>query len=300
MINRNSLMLVWALFFMACKEEPVGINYKPPTTTYDTTYILEVTPQAQLKEILIEDITGVSCPNCPEAAQIASGIVTSNPGRVNVMALYNTISSTLGYPINHPPVVSRFDFRNILATEICQFVAVPGNLPNGYINRKKFTGKLDAVVPKEEWVSYANAEIALSTPVNIELHATYNSTTKDLITDVTVTYTGNVSGDNYISMCILEDSVVDAQESKDPGSGAVVYLQDYTHRHILRDMYTAGIGDLLNTSNSITLTRGRVIKRRYSKKVEKLVPYSHWKILAFVTEDATSKYVLHSKEAEVE
>ncbi|MFA6260812.1 MAG: Omp28-related outer membrane protein [Bacteroidia bacterium] len=300
MINKSIFLILIILVFSSCEEEPVGINYKPATTTYDTTYILEVTPSAQVKEILIEDITGVSCPNCPEAAQIAAGIVSANPGRVNVMALYNTISSTLGYPIDHPPVKSQFDFRNILATEICQFVAVPGNLPNGYINRKKFTGKLDAVVPKEEWVSFSNAEIALTTPVNIEVHATYDNTTKDLVTDVTVTYTSNVSGDNYISMCILEDSVVDAQESKDPGSGAVTYLQDYTHRHILRDMYTASIGDLLNTSNSITLTRGRVIKRRYSKKVEKLVPYSHWKILAFVTEDPTSKYVLHSKEAEVE
>lgn len=289
-----------SVLMTACKEEPTGVNYKVPAVTFDTTYILEVTPAAQAKEILLEDITGVSCQNCPEAATIAKGIVSANPGRVNVMALYHTLMSTLSKPIDHPPVKSRFDFRNPLATDILNFTAVPNSMPNGYINRRKFSGKLDPIVPRDEWVSYCNAEIALTSPVNIELHADYDEATKQLTTEVTVTYTGNVNGDNYIHVCMLEDSVIDAQESKDQGSGAVTYIQDYTHRHILRDMYTASTGDLLNTNNNITLTRGRVIKRRYIKTFEKLVPYSKIQVLAFVSEDPVSKYILQSKEVHVE
>ncbi len=289
---------VLILTLASCEEEPPGINYKLPTSTFDTTFILDEIPNAQVKEVLLEDVTGVSCVNCPEAALIAKGIVTANPGRVNVVALYNTISGPLGNPVNHPPVVSAFDFRSLLASEICQMVAIPGSIPIGYINRKKFPGKLDPIVPRDEWVSSVNAELLESTPVNISASASYNESTKELTTDVAIIYTASVSGDNFISVSILEDSIIDAQESKD-GIGGVVFIPNYEHRHVMRDMYTASVGDLLNTTTQITLTPGRVIKRRYVKKIEKLVPYSHFKVVAFVHQDPTSKYVYQSQEAEV-
>jgi len=292
------ILISFALLY-SCKEEAPGVNYNPPTATLDTTYIIDDVPTAQLKEVLLEDMTGPSCQNCPEAAAIAKSLKSNYQERLNIIAMVNTISAPLTNPVKKDGVTSKYDFRTIKASEICQMVSIPGNLPMGYVNRNKFTGKLDQNVPRDEWASAVSTEMSKTTPVNIVLTGSYDNVTKEMTADVTLTYTSVVSNKNYISVTILEDSIIDAQESKDANSN-VIYIQDYEHRHIMRDMFTASVGDLINKNNSITLTPGRVVRKKFVKKVERFAPYSHWKIVAYVHEDPTSKYVLQSKECSVD
>ena len=68
--------LSMALAFTACEEIPPYIDYSVPVVPKkDTTYIASVIPAAQHKAVIIEDITGVRCNNCPSAAQKAMDIM---------------------------------------------------------------------------------------------------------------------------------------------------------------------------------------------------------------------------------
>src|SRR5688572_24500027 len=74
---RLSLLFLIPLTFLSCEEEPPFIDFSPPYKTKDTTYINLTIPPAQNKAVLIEDITGVRCVNCPDAAKKARDIVTA-------------------------------------------------------------------------------------------------------------------------------------------------------------------------------------------------------------------------------
>jgi hypothetical protein len=295
------------LALASCKEEPPAINYEPIATITDTTFMMgsDTIPDAQKKAILIEDISGVKCVNCPDAALIARTLAEDNkiPGtnesRVNVVTVQPMIEGlkSLTEPIDHNGVKTKSDLRTGAGADICELVALPGSLPNGYVNRKKMAGKSDAILAKEEWGTAVQNELLDSTPVNIEMHAEYNRATAEMTVTVELAYTRAAINSNYLSVAIVEDSIVDAQEKKD--GGTIIYDQNYLHRHILRDMFTSHTGDLLNTSAGITLLRGRYFKKVYKKQVTAITVPEHFMVAAYVHEDATSKYVLHSKEVHV-
>lgn len=85
-----ALLASCALLIVACKEIPPYIDYTVPVPSKDTSYIASSVPPAQHKAVLIEDITGVRCNNCPQAAQQALAIQTAKTeDSVVVMALYS-------------------------------------------------------------------------------------------------------------------------------------------------------------------------------------------------------------------
>ena len=301
-------------FFSSCKEEPPYINYTPPQSVYDSTYLTITIPSAQLKEVLIEDASGASCGNCPAAAQVAVGVVASNPTRtINVATIYpNLPFGGLTSPVNKPNALSKFDFRTDIGTDIVNYVTVPPSLPSGYIDRNKITGNADWYIPYTSWSSVVSTELLITTPVNIDLESHYNSSDNKLTVALTITYTQADSGNNFINVMILQDSIIDAQENKD-GSGTFIYDSAYTHNHTLMDMLTAHTGDLLNRTGVAdrTLIPGRVFKIGYEKTLgmrnnsPSTYPQPPWNpkhlsILAFVTRDLPTKYVLQSKKVEVQ
>lgn len=299
-----SICVLIVATFSSCKEEPPYINYTPPQSIFDTTY-LTATYSATPKQVLIEDISGAGCSNCPKAATIAHSIIDANAGRVNEVTIYpnNTSFSLLVLPINSGGFKSKYDFTSDIAKQLITYVSVPGTLPSGYIDRKFFSGNW--YEPKENWTSDVAAELSVSSPLNIDIVPTYNSSNNTLNVVATITYTAADSGSNYIHVMILQDSIIDVQESTD-ANGNVFYDSTYVHNHTLMDMLTAPTGDLLNTNTTITLVPGRVFKIGYQKTLgartgsHSAYPQPPWdtkhlSVLVFVTEGSTTKYVLQSK-----
>ena len=297
--------------FSSCKDEPPYINYTAPQSTFDTSYIISPIPAAQLKEVLIEDGSGASCGNCPTAAQVAEAIVSANPSRkINVYTIYpNLPFGGLTYPVNKPPVVSKYDYRTDAGAEIMSFVTL-STLPSGYIDRYKLPGNPDWYISNTNWSSVVSSELNQTTLVNIDMSSQYNSTSNKLTVNLTLTYTKADSGNNFINIVILQDSMIDAQESKD-ANGFFIYDSAYVHNHTLMDMLTAHTGDLLNKNADRTLVPGRVFKISYEKILSprnsspSSYPQPQWdpkhlSILAFVTESPTTKYVLQSKLVKVQ
>jgi hypothetical protein len=302
-MKKSVLFLFPALIVFAmvsCKEEPPAINLQPESKVEDTTYITSVIPAAQQKEILLEDISGVKCVNCPDAAAIALTLTNTYPGRINVVTIQPKIDGleSLTRPIDENGVKTKNDMRTEAAANICTLVGIPNSLPSGYVNRKTANGKTDAILSRDEWTSMVQSELVDSTPVNIELTAEYNRATEEMEVSAVITFTKAVTGNHYLSIAIVEDSIVDAQERKQGLD--VIFDPSYLHRHTMRDMLTSHTGDLLNTSAGITLVPGRVFRKVYRKKVTPYTSPEHFSVTAYVHEDATSKYVVHSQETEVE
>ncbi len=293
------------LFFIACKEEPPYINYSPQYVTYETTYVdLANVPTPQLREVLIEDISGVRCPNCPEATYTVNSLKKDYPGRVNAITIYpNTPAlNSLTMPVNKPSegFVSKYDLRTDIGAQILATLGTPNSLPNGYVDRKIYAGKPARFIDYTEWLARLLEEKDSVTPVNIGLTTSYEAD-GTLDADLTLKFTANLSGDYYITLALVQDSIIDVQEYTDPNIGAT-YNANYAHRHVLRSMFTSSLGDKLNTP-TIVLERGRVVIKRYSLLLgpEPNKPAwdkNHMEIVAFVHRGSDG-VVVQSKSFEV-
>lgn len=309
----GTLVAMAVCMLMACEEEPPYINYEPEYASSETTYVdVNNLPAAQKRGVLIEDISGVRCVNCPDASTIIKDIKSRHlpNDTVNAITIYPKIASlnSLTLPVNKPDknAVSKYDLRTEAGEQLLSALGTPNSLPNGYVNRKQFNGALYRYIDRNDWDTKVNEEQDSTTPVNIWVSAKPKGTT-ELEVKLRLTFTQDLTGDYNISLALLQDSIVDVQESTDPNVGAI-YIIDYVHNHVLRKMITATLGDRINTG-AITLVRGRVVERTYtvslvnpenSPNLPPFPPYdiNHLHVMGFV-QRAADNVVVHSKEFKV-
>lgn len=291
-----AFILVAFTFLNACKEEPPYINFTPDRTVGDTTYLVLPAPAPEAKNILIEEFTGVRCPNCPKAQAEAKLISNNNPGRINVVTIHplnklNALTRPFDKIIGDAHT-SAYDFRTDAGAQIFEMVGLSGSLPIGNVNRKLFNGEQTRNIDYPKWSARVTEELELTTPVNIKLSAKNIADSVEI--ELTLTYTERITDSNFVTVAIMEGEMEDVQESKD-NNGNVIYEEKYIHNHVLRAVVTGYFGDLLKASYE----PGRVFYKKYRIKRDAKWNAANLDVLAMVHLNTTKKNVLHSKEAKV-
>lgn len=297
------LGLAGLVLFMGCEEEPPAINLNPTRVNFETTYVATSLPMPQPREVMIEYISGVRCPNCPDASLIIKGLKNSYPNRINSVTIHPNTPSLLLFtrPINKDGFVSKYDFRSDAGRDIVGKLGIPGSLPSGYINRKLYPGRVNRFVERTEWTAITLAEMDSIPVVNIEVSG--SAVSENAIADVTLTFLNNLWGDYFVSVMLVEDSIQDVQEIQ-LNPTTITFDSLYKHAVVLRDMFTANTGDKINGSSIDgvvvnTIERGRVIRRRYSKPQN-----SSWKrnqLYAIVlVHRGSDEVIVHSKKARLQ
>jgi hypothetical protein len=298
-----------AFLLISCEEEPPYINYNEPATTIDTFFLKATVSPAQQKQALLEDVTGVKCVNCPDAAKIAKDLIDANPGRVNVISMH-PLMSALNYftsPITEDGHKSKYDLRTQAAADICvNILGVPNSLPKGAIDRKKFTDQTDLLMDRTNWTPKTNAQLLVPAPVNINLVLVDEINGKtvaanEIWLDVTIEYTEAMTDTNYLTILLLEDSIVDVQEYTDYSQPVPVpgYNNNYVHMHVMRGAMTASTGDLINKKDA-PLIPGRVFLKRYKYIVTNPIwNRNHMHAVVFVHNNGGTKNVLQSNHVEL-
>jgi hypothetical protein len=298
--------VILGLAFTACKEVPPAINYEVSKKLKDTAYITTTIPAAQPKNVLIEDVSGVQCVNCPDAAVIAKQVMDANPDRAFSVVMHpNTASlNSLCAPVDKEGYKSLYDFRTGDASKIVEMLGTPNSLPSGYINRRLFSGQTNRFTSRTDWASLAGTELSGTTPVNIDLTNEFNSASNEGVISIKLTYTAAVTKKQYITIMLMEDSILDVQEYQDKQTFEVKFNPNYVHMHVLRDVITYATGDAV--SETITnIGAGQVFEKQYAYKLRiedqtnnqvfNVVP-KNAKILVFVQEDAPDYNIVQVKE----
>lgn len=282
------LALLGASTLYSCKEVPLIVDMSEPE--WDTTYV--TTPQVpQIKNILVEEPSGVQCVNCPAGAEMLHTANVSGPaaGRLVIVTLH---AGDLTTPINKEGKVSSTDLRtdvglqilsNILGGDIGKPCAAFDRLPIG-----NGGGLLDY---RNKWYNMIDEVLANynTTPINVELTTEKISDSKFAI-EITVHYTQSLEGKQALSVYLTEDGIEDYQmfptETK-------MYTFDHTFRASLLPFNGAEILSDLSTKEA-----GRVYKQRLILDVEDADALQQgWKpenmhVVAFVHKvDATDKKV---------
>ncbi len=278
------------LLFSACKEKGPDIDFGK-LKVVDTTYVSSNVETPQDKFVLVEELTGATCTNCPAARTKLAGLSASHGNKLIVMGIHPK-----GIGQAEPvPVISRHDLRTDVGTTI-QNVYYSGiqGIPNGGFDRTEFNG--ERALSTEKWANAADTRLALKTPVNISIASSYDASKGAATIQVKVSYTEDVEAMHNLSIAIIEDSIIDAQEF--PFSEVDT---NYVFMHTFRDLLTSAIGKpFLETLSK--KEKGRVFMRTYHNY--RLNPEwnpKHCRVVAFVHKgEADNKEVIQVAEADLE
>ena len=279
-------MVLLAILLVSCTESLPPINFDPePLVLKDTTYTVGTVGEPKPdKGILIEDLTGVRCVNCPDAAEIAKQLKDNYPSRVVVAGIYTAAPVNLTFPHEDSE-----DLRTQWATNIYTNLYGSPPLPGGGVNRKLFNGQNQINQTYNQWTNNVQTEMALKSDVAMEL-SVQEDTDSTVVLRTKFMFHENISSNTFVSIMLLENEI-HASQSTISGED-----HEYVHEHVLRRMYTAYDGDPLFQMPE----EGRVIEKDFVFVIPDKVDWDQASFVVFVNvNDETKKEVLQVKEVKL-
>lgn len=218
----------------SCQEQMVVI---PEQTTFDTQRV-----------VLLEELTGTNCPNCPAGAAVAADILASFPGQVVVIGVHGDF-------LSEPITGSQYDFRFDKAKDLENYLKPWFGKPAAAVNRTEFEGQSEFSNSLPAlWPSLVEQELEKEHVLDIAADVSYNSATREYSINMAAVPVVDLVGDYNVTVFITENDIVDAQ--KDQGE----IIEDYKFKHVLRDIITPFDGTSLATNPSA----GAVINKAFS------------------------------------
>jgi hypothetical protein len=207
----------------------------------DTNYLATVeTPQT--RNVMIEEMTGQSCPNCPEGHDIIKTLETTTyPGHI-ITTGYYVYNFQQANPVKQgTTVLSKYDFRTNDATNIsAAMFGTVGFEPSAVIDRV-CDNTSGFYLDRSVWSTVCSTRMAVPPPANMYITSKYDSLTKKVTVDVKVCFTQSYSKKVNLTVGITEDGIVDWQEDSNAPS---YYDTTYTFNHVFRAKLTdAYVGD---------------------------------------------------------
>ena len=265
-------MVLISSFFFSCEEIGPIIDLTG-TFNADTTYVATEVESPQIKNVLLEEFTGVKCVNCPKGHEILDDLESQYTSRFIAVSVHSKFQSD---PYDNDP-----DLNNPYADSLETFLGPIPAKPSGSIDRKKFPGD-DLVLLTSKWVNDVNQQMALSTPVNINITVEYIQVTRAATATITLHHTSEDTLDSRLTVMLLEDNITTLQ--LDVTGIDSNYVQD----RVLRMTLPSTSGMPLN----ITRERGRVIVRSFNINLPDDWKDENLRIIAFVHRSGSSKEVI--------
>ena len=276
-----------SLFFVGCKEVAPDINFNA-TNYVDTAYMASVPASANPHNVLALEFSGQSCSNCPQGHAILDNAASANPGRVNIVTLYELGTATVLIPPNN----AKYDFRDSAALAIAGSAIFNGvsSWPSADFDMVNLSGMTNNLsLDYTTWAGYINDRLPVADSLNMTVASSYNSPNGGAIgtVTVTVTYTQTVSSQQNISVAIVEDSIVDDQEQP-----FGVVDTNYVFNDVFVGMVSAvPVGDPMLTTTT-TKSPGQFLQRVYTYTLPATfskgnVNPAHCRVVAYVNAPGT-------------
>jgi len=271
---------ITTLALTSCTEK-IPLSTSSGTTITDTTYMASI-EATSLRKVLIEEATGVKCPNCPDGAEELHKADTTYPGRLLVVGLHG---GSLTSPISG---LSKYDFRTSYAVDLFNtYFGGEPNKPAAVFDRTLQSG-VYFIEARTKWFDIIKSRLATAAPLNLYLTSTYDSTAKEATITIKGAYTAAVAKKQSLTIVLTEDKIIDAQDK------GIDVIPDYEHNHVLRDMLTNVIGNPL-LDNIAAKEAGRVFIKTFKYKVPSGKDWNlkNMHVIAFVHNNESGDKEIH-------
>ncbi len=243
-----------ALFLLGCEEKPIVI----PDL------------QAGARKVLVEELTGVRCQNCPDGARELLGLQATF-GKENLIIVSVHAAGSFSVPYTSNPA-NQYDFRFEKATEMANFIGVAEGYPTASINRQLLAGGMSLFSPRSAWPGMVADEFNEDFGLDLFLNTTYNQTSRQLDLSLNLAPAATLAGENRVTVMITQDSIVDVQLD------GTTKVPNYIHRHVLRHIVTKADGEII----SEPLKAGDLVNKTFSVTLDPAWDAKHCSVIAFV------------------
>ncbi len=185
---------------------------------------------SSIQRVLLEDFTGHDCGNCPSGHLVAAGILSANPERVAVVAIH---AGTLSEP--HPPEFPG-DWRTPEGIFYLLTQVGVDEMPKGRINRVPSAA---TVFSYSQWVAKVNESLLVTSPLNLQMQASYHATEQQINVHVNSQWFQNVTGNYRLVILITESHIVAPQLWY---GHTPQFVEDYEHEEMLRGSVSGATG----------------------------------------------------------
>lgn len=247
--------------------------------------LIYVKPAEVGRAVLIEDLTGQRCINCPTGTDIINGIIETY-GEDNVIAV-GIHCGPLGFAGNS----KRVGLMTDTGVEYYTHWANGTNLgqPSAIINRKKGKGPIDNL---NNWAAEVGLIISEKANLSVNIANAYDAKTRTLTTKVgAFGVNGTVNG--KLQVWIVEDGIKAMQMMPDGSAN-----QDYIHNHVFRATVNGTWGE------EVTVKEGETTSKDYSYVLPETWNAENISVVAFVyndngVENVAKKHIVeHEEETE--
>lgn len=247
--------------------------------------LIYVKPAEVGRAVLIEDLTGQRCINCPTGTDIITGIIKTY-GEDNVIAV-GIHCGPLGFAGNS----KRVGLKTDTGDEYYTHWANGTNLgqPSAIFNRKKGKGPIDNL---NNWAAEVGLIISEKANLSVNIANAYDAKTRKLTTKVgAFGVNGTVSG--KLQVWIVEDGIKAMQLMPDGSAN-----QEYIHNHVFRAAVNGTWGE------DITVKEGETTTKDYSYVLPETWNAENISVVAFVyngngVENVAKKHIVeHEEETE--
>lgn len=247
--------------------------------------LIYVKPAEVGRAVLIEDLTGQRCINCPTGTDIITGIIETY-GEDNVIAV-GIHCGPPGFAGNS----KRVGLKTDTGDEYYTHWANGTNLgqPSAIFNRKKGKGPIDNL---NNWAAEVGLIISEKANLSVNIANAYDAKTRTLTTKVgAFGVNGTVSG--KLQVWIVEDGIKAMQLMPDGSAN-----QEYIHNHVFRAAVNGTWGE------DITVKEGETTSNDYSYVLPETWNADNISVVAFVyngngVENVAKKHIVeHEEETE--
>lgn len=206
--------------------------------------VAQNTPVSQQQEasmVLIEEFTGINCPNCPNGHALANNYLSQIPTK---LAVINYHASSFANPNTGEP-----DFRTTDGTALFSFFGLNGT-PSGPVNRENFTASTFQV-SANDWLDNINSELTVYQNANTAIDVSINTATRTATIDVEVFYTNPPSGvsNAYLTVAMVENGIIGPQQNGSSNSDNYNAVDGtYRHDHVFRAFVDSREGELFDAT----------------------------------------------------
>lgn len=273
-MKRLILFFSCFVFFTACNEKPVIVpQFEPPVSS---------------RVVLLEELTGVECQNCPQGSAIAESLAESVfPGQVIVVGVHGGFLTDM-------LANSTYSFKNQDAIDLELYLKPWQGKPCASINRILFEGEdLLANNKPGEWQGLVNDVLQQPHQVEVVFSHEFDAVSGELTVNVGIAPLEDISqGEFRLTVMLTESHMIDPQKN-----GSEIE-EDYEHNHVLRDILTNFDGDVIGNS----LSKGTNLSRTITANIQEVVdgewiPENMSIVVALANTGGTGKNVMQAAEA---
>lgn len=209
-----------------------------------------VSTTPQNRNVVIEEFTGINCPNCPDGHVVANNIVNAYPDRVWAVNIHAGSYAPMYYP----------NFNTTDGTAIYNGFNVTG-FPQAVVNRSTDYG-----LGRTDWATHTNQQMGQIAECNVGGQVVINTEARTATITVEVYYVSNsASSTNYLNVIMLEDDIIGPQANGHTNPSQYINGQ-YHHNHVFRDAVTSTWGDAISPT-----TAGSLISKTYTYNIPETV-----------------------------